>query len=311
PPMPQIFHGRQSELSELVYMFSQPLQAHAVLMGQGGAGKSSLAIAFMNQPNIEQHFCHRRLLVRCNSAKGSFDLISRLGRALGFSHVIAETKSTRYKDMIFASLGCSKAPWLIVFDDLDDAWDPPSTKLEVEDLLTELSTIPAVSLLLTVRGTQRPLGPAYSKPYPVPLGPLSPAAARDTFFAISDVPDDGEDAPLVDVLLHMVGFLPMPVTLLAQLAQYEPLPFLIERYREEGTSMLNGGDISMEESIEATLYSARVSECPVALEVLGILARFPEGTLKIDVSSLVVSGGRLTGERVNKCLSVLSKTSLV
>lgn len=168
-----------------------------------------------------------------------------------------------------------------------------------------------VSLLLTLRGTQRPLGPAYSKPYPAPLGPVAPIAARQTFFAISDVPEDGVDAPLVDVLLHMVGFLPMPITLLAQLAQYEPLPFLLERYREEGTAMLYSGDVSLESSIEASLYSARVSECPAALEVLGILAKFPDGTLKTEVTALVVGGGRLPGAMVNKCLSILHKTSLV
>ncbi|KAJ6543953.1 hypothetical protein B0H19DRAFT_1169124 [Mycena capillaripes] len=311
PPMPQIFNGRDNELSELVQMFTQPHQAHAVLMGQGGAGKSSLALTLMHQPEIKQNFRHRRFLVKCNSAKGSLDLLSRIASALGLPDVAEDVKSSGYKETIFSSLACSQSPSLIVFDDLDDAWDPPSTRLEVEDLLTELSNIPTVSLLLTIRGTQRPLGPAYSKPYPAPLGPVSPAAARQTFFTISDVPDDGEDAPLVDVLLHMVGFLPMPISLLAQLAQYEPLPFLLERYREEGTSMLSGGDVSMEESIEASLYSARVSECPAALEVLTILARFPEGTPKTEVSALVVSGGRLPGAMVNKCLSTLHKTSLV
>ncbi|KAJ7667487.1 hypothetical protein DFH06DRAFT_1322089 [Mycena polygramma] len=311
PPMPQIFNGRDSQLSGLVQMFSRPDQAHAVLMGQGGAGKSSLALSLLYQSEIKGKFRQQRFLVKCNSAKGSLDLLSCLASALGLPDVAEGTKSSGYKETIFASLACSKFPSLLVFDDLDDAWDPPSTRLDVEDLLTELSNIPTVSVLLTLRGTQRPLGPAYSKPYPAPLGPISPTAARETFFAISDVPDDGEDAPLVDVLLHMVGFLPMPVTLLAQLAQYEPLPFLIERYREEGTSMLYCGDVSMEDSIEASLYSARVSECPAALEVLGLLARFPEGTPKTEVSGLVVSGGRLPAAMVNKCLSVLHKTSLV
>ncbi|KAJ6463252.1 hypothetical protein C8R47DRAFT_1157600 [Mycena vitilis] len=311
PPVPQIFSGRDSELSELVRMFSRSNQAHAVLMGQGGAGKSSLALSLLHQSEIKGKFRQQRFLVKCNSAKGSMDLLSCLASALGLPDVAEDTKLSGYKETIFASLACSKLPSLLVFDDLDDAWDPPSTRLDVEDILTELSYIPTVSLLLTLRGTQRPLGPAYSKPYPAPLGPISPAAARETFLAISDVPDDGEDAPLVDVLLHMVGFLPMPVTLLAQLAQYEPLPFLIERYREEGMSMLCGGDVSMEDSIEASLYSARVSECPAALEVLGVLARFPDGTPKTEVSALVVGGGRLSGAMVNKCLSVLHKTSLV
>jgi hypothetical protein len=109
----------------------------------------------------------------------------------------------------------------------------------------------------------------------------------------------------------MVGFLPMPIALLAQLAQYEPLTFLIESYREEGTAMLYSGDVSMEESIEASLHGARVDECPAALEVLGILARFPNGTPKTEVTALLVSDGRLPGAMVNKCLSVLHKTSLI
>ncbi|KAF8211688.1 hypothetical protein K438DRAFT_55621 [Mycena galopus ATCC 62051] len=309
-PMPQIFHGRECELSELVHMFSQPRQAHAVLIGQGGVGKSSLALALLHQPDIKGRFRHQRLFVKCKSAKGACDLLSRLRAALGLKDAAADTKQA-----VLDSLKSSQVPCLIVFDDLNDAWDPQSTKLEVEDLLTELSNIPTVSLLLTLRGTQRPVGPEYSKPYLGPLGPLSPAAACQTFFAISDVPEDDADAPLVDVLLHMVGFLPLAVTLLAQLAQYEPLPFLIERYREEGTAMLcdgDGDDGGMEACIEGTLYSARVGECPAALEVLGVLARFPEGTPKSEVSALVLSsGGRLPGAMVTKCVSVLHMTALV
>ncbi|KAJ7499475.1 hypothetical protein FB451DRAFT_1205582 [Mycena latifolia] len=311
PPMPQIFHGRETELSELVQMFAHPRQAHAVLMGQGGAGKSTLALALMHQAQITDTFRHQRFLVPCRSAKGSLGLLSRLASALGLPDIPEATKSSGYKETIFTSLGCSQTPSLIVFDDLDEAWDLPATRLEVEDLLTELSNIPTVSLLLTLRGTQRPLGPAYSKPYPAPLGPVAPAAARQIFFSISDVPEDDEDAPLVDVLLHLVGFLPMPIALLAQLAQYEPLPFLIERYREEGTAMLGSGEVTMDEAIEASLHGPRVSECPTALEVLGILARFPDGTPKTEVTALLVGGGRLPSAMVNKCLSVLHKTSLV
>ncbi|KAF7354830.1 hypothetical protein MSAN_01397400 [Mycena sanguinolenta] len=311
-PMPQIFYGRESELSELSNLFSQPSQAHAVLLGQGGVGKSSLALALLHQPEIKRQFRHRRLFINCKSAKRSFDLLSRLGSAL--SDVAADAESSSYKENVFASLRNSPVRCLIVFDDLDDAWDSSSTKLEVEELLTDLSSIPTVSLLLTLRGTQRPRGPVYSKPYPAPfgLGPLSPEASRQTFFAISDVPEDDADAPLVDVLLHMVGFLPLAITLLAQLAQYEPLQFLMDRYREEGTSMLCGdGDDGIEICIERTLYSARVNECPAALEVLGVLARFPEGTPRSEVSALVASEGRLPAAIVNKCLNVLHTTALV
>ncbi|KAK7061276.1 hypothetical protein R3P38DRAFT_3302495 [Favolaschia claudopus] len=307
PPKPQISYGRENELSELVCMFSQPLQAHAVLLGQGGSGKSILALELLHDPEIKHKFRHQRLFVKCKSARTTWDLLSRLGSAMG----LPESEPSAYKDTVLNTLVASSVPCLVVFDDLDDAWDPPSTKLDVEDFLTELSNISTVSLLLTLRGTQRPMGPSYSKPAPAPLGSLSPSAARETFFAISDVVEDGEDAPLVDVLLQLVGYLPRAITTLAQLAQYEPLPFLLERYREEGTAMLCDGEVSMDESIEATLYSARISECPAALEVLSVLARFPQGTPKTEVSALVTNGGRLPGAIVNKCMSVLHCTSLL
>ncbi|KAJ7638345.1 hypothetical protein FB45DRAFT_399494 [Roridomyces roridus] len=306
PPMPQIFYGREQDVASLVQMFAQTREAHAVLMGQGGSGKSSLALALLHQPKVEEIYGYRRFFANCSASKNSGDIIACLAASMGLPTL---EKASGYRETISAYL--SSGPALVVFDNIDGAWDPPTTRLEVEDLLTELSNIPSVSLLITLRGTQRPLGPDYTKPYPAPVGPISTSAALDTFLAISDLPPDGEDAPLIDVLLHLVGFLPLPITLLAQQAQYEPLPFLLERYREEGTAMLCDGDVSMESSIEASLYSPRVSECPAALEVLGILARFPEGTLKTEVTALVVGGGRLPGAMVNKCLSVLHKTCLV
>ncbi|KAJ6612132.1 hypothetical protein B0H10DRAFT_1952529 [Mycena sp. CBHHK59/15] len=311
PAMPQIFYGRDDELTELVNIFVRNRQAHAVLLGQGGAGKSCLALALLHRPEIMQTFRHRRFLVKCKSAGGPSGLLARLASAMGLSDGTEHTMAPGCKETIIGALESSSVPSLILFDDLDSVWDPPTSRLEVEDLLTELSNICGVSLLLTLRGTQRPLGPAYSKPYPAPLEPIVPAAARQMFFATSDVPEDGADAPLVDVLLHTVGFLPAPIASLAQLAQYEPLPFLIERYREEGTAMLTCGEDSFDASVEASLYSPRVSECPAALEVLAILARFPDGAPKTEVSALIGAGGRLPGALVNKCLSVLYKTSLV
>lgn len=116
--MPQIFYGRDSELSELTRLFSQSQQAHAVLMGQGGAGKSSLCKALMHRPEMQQKFRQRRFFVNCNSAKRSADLIPRLASAMGFPDIAEETKASGYKETIYASLACSEIPCLIVFDDI-------------------------------------------------------------------------------------------------------------------------------------------------------------------------------------------------
>lgn len=118
--MPQIFNGRDSELSELVHMFARPQQAHAVLMGEGGAGKSSLAVALMHQPQIKEIFRHKRVLVQCDSAPDSFGILSRLASALGLPDISDASKSAGYKETIVASLECSQVPTLMVFDNLSE-----------------------------------------------------------------------------------------------------------------------------------------------------------------------------------------------
>jgi Cdc6-like AAA superfamily ATPase len=118
--MPQIFFGRDSELSHLVQIFTQHPQAHAVLMGQGGAGKSKLALALMHHAQVKETF-QQRFLVKCRSVKGSVGLLSRLASAIGLPDITEATKSSGYKETIFASLGCSGLPSLIVFDDLGEA----------------------------------------------------------------------------------------------------------------------------------------------------------------------------------------------
>ncbi|KAF7331600.1 hypothetical protein MKEN_00039600 [Mycena kentingensis (nom. inval.)] len=204
--------------------------------------------------------------------------------------------------------------WLVVFDDLDDAWDTDSAKdkLEVEDLLTDISAIPDVFLLITLCGTQRPLGPSYMKSGIPALGAVPPAAARQIFAEISGQELDDIDAEDLSELLSLVGHHPFAVTLLAQRAQFEPLDFLLANLREEGPAML--ADDGLRLAIAKSLSSARMRECPAALSVLRVLARSPEGVRKTEVSALIAHSRELESPipvaMVNKCVSVLHKTAL-
>ncbi|KAJ7513102.1 hypothetical protein B0H11DRAFT_17619 [Mycena galericulata] len=253
PPAPQIFYGRDNELSSLVGMFSQEGQAHAVLLGQDGTGKSALALALLNRTEIASKFGARRFLVRCDVSAGATDISLRLAEALGLSRI---PRHTPPKNAVLSELAAHPFDSLIAFDDLDGAWTSPCTRVALEDLLADLSAIPSLSLLLTLRGFQRPRGPAYTHPFPPPLGPLPLPAARALFRAISDLPPlagipaaelvetesslqdmptaTDTEAPLIDSLLHHARCLPRGVVRLAQCAQYEPLPFLLARCAEEG-----------------------------------------------------------------------------
>ncbi|KAJ7655926.1 hypothetical protein B0H17DRAFT_374802 [Mycena rosella] len=237
PPAPQIFYGRDLELSALVSRCSQRGKAHIAILGPEGAGKTVLALALLHHPEIGRKFGVRRIFVSCETSASAAGVCLRLASALGLPQV-------PNKHAVLAALAAFPGDSLIVLDHLEF---PPA----LTELLTDIAAVPRVSLVLTLRGVQRPPGPVYTTPYLVPLGPLPLPAARALFHAISDLPpaaaygeapkDVDVDAPpidvavpLIDALLQRAGCLPQAIVLLAQHAQYEPLPFLLARCAEEG-----------------------------------------------------------------------------
>ncbi|KAJ6514319.1 hypothetical protein C8R47DRAFT_570207 [Mycena vitilis] len=244
PPAPQIFFGRARELATLAALFTAPRQARAVLLGEPGAGTSSLALALLHHPKIAESFGARRFFV-CG---GDAD---------------------RHVPTTVAELARLSERTLVVLDDME-ALD--------HLLLLPLTRDPRVSFLLTMRAPDRTLPPNWTTLH---IAPLPLPAARKLFRAVADLPtggegedDDVEEAPLVDVslpdtvlctrlllphvdafdadacaapihghteaalidalLLHHARRLPRAIVQLAQRAQYEPLAFLLVRCVEEG-----------------------------------------------------------------------------
>ncbi|KAF7301195.1 hypothetical protein MIND_00684100 [Mycena indigotica] len=308
PPASQIFYGRDAELATLLDLFAPSsnnpfkapsLSATNALLGQPGSGKTALALQLVHHPRIVERFAQRRAWVGCEGAACAEDIVKRLANHLGID--------SPSRTAVLNSLGQGERPWLVVFDDLDDAWDTdsPELKLSVEGLITDISTLPQVSVVLTLCGTQRPLGPVYSKPPIPPLGSIDACSGRELFYEISGL--DGE--PQTDELLALVGCHPFATTFLAQQAQFEPVDFLLERFRE--TPIVD----ALDTRIRKTLTSSRIGECPAALEVLRLLVRTQLQTgpvKKAELGKVVVAAGlNLPTAMVNKCLSALHKTCLV
>ncbi|KAJ7231404.1 hypothetical protein B0H12DRAFT_1146593 [Mycena haematopus] len=249
PPAPQIFYGRARELDALVDMLVQPRRACVALLGEAGAGTSTLALALLHRPEIAQAFGSRRFLVRSSGT---------LAAAFGFAPYTP-------RSAVLATLAACPRRMLVVLDDLPDH----------EPLLAALECMPYVSFLLTAHSPMELTSDSGCTT--LSIGPLPLPAARTLFRAIADLPagayDHSNDARFVDVsvpppfavasdpafplvdlspfetppapnsdvaivdaLLKRTRYLPRGIVHLAQRAQYEPLPFLLASCVEEGNS---------------------------------------------------------------------------
>ncbi|KAJ7829358.1 hypothetical protein B0H13DRAFT_1916540 [Mycena leptocephala] len=82
PSEPKIFHGRESEISEILRAFSQATPRIAIL-GAGGMGKTSLARAVIHHTDVRVKYEQHRFFVACDSAATKVELAALVGAHLG------------------------------------------------------------------------------------------------------------------------------------------------------------------------------------------------------------------------------------
>jgi hypothetical protein len=87
PASPKIFHGRESELENLVgTLLADP--ARIAVLGPGGMGKTTLAMAALHHPKVANKY-HTRYFISCESAHTRDSLVAIMG-----SHLGLDTSST-------------------------------------------------------------------------------------------------------------------------------------------------------------------------------------------------------------------------
>ncbi|KAJ7264293.1 hypothetical protein C8J57DRAFT_1718718 [Mycena rebaudengoi] len=272
PPCPQIFHGREAELQDVVNILVQD-SAHTAILGAGGMGKTSLATAALHNPQVEAKYSHR-YFVPCHSSPTCTELAAKIA-----NHIGLEKGSNMAKKV--AHYFIHAPPSLLVLDNLETPWEPLSSRSEVEEFLSLLTDVPHLGLMITLRGAERPSKVKWTCPFLAPLQPLSNVAARQTFI---EVADEGHDDASIKELLELTGNLPLAVSLIASVAGSEGCAKALSRWKLESTRMLSDGydqRSSLDISIMLSYTSSRMT--PGAQELLSILSMLPDGLADADL----------------------------
>ncbi|KAJ7271796.1 P-loop containing nucleoside triphosphate hydrolase protein [Mycena rebaudengoi] len=293
PPAPYIFHGRESELREVVELLKADSPRIAIL-GPGGMGKTSLAQTALHHVDITAKYSER-YFVPCHSSITHTDFVSAISAHIGFESVQSSQVILQY----FSSTQSS----LLILDNFETTWEPISTRNQVEELLSLLTGVPHLALMITMRGAERPGKIGWTRPFLRPLIPVSDAAARQI---LVDIAEDHHEPGKVQQLLDLTDNLPLAVTLMATVIGYEGCDRTLTRWKEENTHLLSDGcnqRSSLDISIMLSYSGLRMTHG--AQQLLSLLSILPDGLSDAD---LIQSG--LSIENVLACKSTLIQVSL-
>ncbi|KAJ7744927.1 hypothetical protein B0H16DRAFT_1206108, partial [Mycena metata] len=269
PAQPQIFHGRESELADILNYFRQGT-ARIAILGAGGMGKTSLAQTVLHHEEIVKKYQGNRLFVPCDTAANKVELAGLIA-----AHLEMKPGQDLIRAVLNRLVGSSST--LLILDNLETAWEPAESCKEVEEFLSLLTDIPSLALMITMRGVERPSKVQWTRPFLPPLEPLAQEAARKVFI---DIADDRHSMAEIDQVLQLADNMPLSVSLLAHAVNLENCAAILSRWQKEHTSVISEGydqRSNLELSISLSLASPRITSTPHAQELLSLLSILPDG----------------------------------
>ncbi|KAJ7937450.1 P-loop containing nucleoside triphosphate hydrolase protein, partial [Mycena leptocephala] len=297
PSKPQIFHGRESELWDILQLFTQRTPRVAIL-GAGGMGKTSLAKAILHHTEINSKYNQHRFFIACDTAATQVELAALIGSHLGVKPG---------KNLTHPVIQCftTQPPGLLILDNLESLWEPAESRGDIEEFLSLLAGVDHLALVITMRGAERPAKVAWTRPFLLPLKPLEQDAARQTFIDIADGIHDTED---VDKILSLTDNMPLAINLMAHLADTEGCTSVLSRWEEEKTSLISAGydrRSNLDLSISLSLSSPRLNSFPHSKALLSLLSILPDG-----LSNAELAQSKLPIDNILGCKSALMCTTL-
>jgi tetratricopeptide (TPR) repeat protein len=246
-----------------------------IILGTGGIGKTSLALSILHDDNVIAVY-KDRYFISCDGIIDFDLLLTEFATVLR----IPQGQDQYLKERILQVLLAQHTRTLLCIDNLETLWEVHSLRSSIESFLATLSRIPNTTLLVTMRGSEKPGEIVWAS-----LHSLTPLNADDTMRVFKDV----TGLPSIDQfgkkLLDATGGLPLAVTLLAHLAQAEgeTTEDLWNRWQKMGPLFFSRDDtdkdrrLSLLWSVHLSLSSPRLQTEPSAPQLLALLAMLPDG----------------------------------
>ena len=238
------------------------------LIGAGGIGKTSVALAALHHNQIKERFGDSRRFIRCDNFPASqANFLRQLSEAIG-----ASVENPKNLASLRSSL--SSREMFIVLDNAESILDPQGTDArEIHATVRELSQFRNICLCITSRISNVP---PHCKRLEIPT--LSMEAARNIFYSIYG---DGDWSGIIDNLLQCLDFHALSISLLATTASDNmwDLDRVAKEWDEQrGQILRTDYNESLAATIELSLTSPTFRALgPNARDLLGVVAFFPRG----------------------------------
>lgn len=226
-PRVQRILGRQTERDSLVLSLLYEGGAAVCLCGPPGVGKSTLALAVLNDSRVATRFGVQRWFVRLDGVSSGISVWGEIRNAMG----LLAGRGARESVIWALSNG-----GVIVLDHFESIWD--DDRDGAARVLRDLANLPSVSLLVTMRG--RAVLPLDISWHEHNLATLPRHVSRQLFGEIAGVEADKNSA--IDDALEQLADLPLGIVLLAGLARTVGVESAIHMWRTQSTDVLRADE---------------------------------------------------------------------
>ena len=280
PSKPKVFLGRDVLVQEIAELLCEEETSRVCIVGPGGMGKTSLALAIVESPLVQSRYSESsRFWVPCVEAVSPAIFLQLLHVQLKISRATDDTLED-----ILAELNISSEPRLILLDNFETPWiSVEDIRHQVNNIIGRLAKVRHVALLMTMRGTEPPCDDVVWQSKN--LHPVDKEAARSIFQEI--YPKSKQD-PGVDSLVAVLGYLPFAVILMAKLGKksWSSTSDLLREWSLVGTMMISSSSSpneNMNRSIMLSVHKDFVQQNPDACLLLTTLSLLPAGTSRANL----------------------------